>query len=466
MWKEILVKKKMSTAPLMAAVCLLWSAAAVAKVPASEADKLGKELTCTGAEKAGTASGVPEYSGKWAGVPPGVEWKPHTGQHPVDIYASEKPLFTITAENLSQYASRLSDGQKAMFAKYPKTFRIPVYPGHRDFRYTDEVCAVVKKNAVEAEVIDGGLGIKSNKGGIAFPFPKTGEELLWNNLLPARAYTERVLRDNANVRSDSSITWGRQQNNNLDLFSDPAQRGKPIGRDDIMAYSLAHTLLPERDKGNVSTSSEPLNFNHNKRLTWVYDPGTRRVRQVPEYGFDQPLGGTSGKLTIDSDRLFNGSPERYNWKSLGKREMYIPANSFKIHTKNVKYADLLKPGHANPDLMRYELRRVWVLEGTVKEGYRHMYGKRVMFLDEDSGMAVAGDFYDARGQLWQHAFINYYYDYDILAFQAGTSFYHDLVSGGYLAYNLFQERPVGPILNKGDLKPADFTPEAARNQGT
>jgi hypothetical protein len=159
------------------------------------------------------------------------------------------------------------------------------------------------------------------------------------------------------------------------------------------------------------------------------------------------------KMTIDSDRLFNGSPERYNWKNLGKKEIYIPANAYKIHANTVKYADLLKPGHANPDYMRYELRRVWVLEATLKEGYRHLYGKRVLFLDEDTGHAVMSDFYDARGNLWQQGLINYYYAFDSNAWHAGTAFYHDLIGGGYVAYNLFQERPKGPVLNKGDMNP-------------
>ena len=170
-------------------------------------------------------------------------------------------------------------------------------------------------------------------------------------------------------------------------------------------------------------------------------------------------------MTIDSDRLFNGSPERYNWKSLGKREIYIPANAYKIHGSGVKYADLLKPGHENPDFTRYELRRVWVVEATLKEGYRHLYGKRVLFLDEDTGQAVMSDYYDTRGQLWQQAAVHYYYAFDAQLWHAGTSFYHDLLSGSYVAYNLFQERPLGPILNKGDLNASMFTPAAARNAG-
>ena len=196
-----------------------------------------------------------------------------------------------------------------------------------------------------------------------------------------------------------------------------------------------------------------------------YDPGTRRVRQVPEYGFDQPMAGTGGKMTIDQDRLFNGAPLRYDWKSLGKKEIYVPANTYRLHGNDVKYADLLKPGHANPDFMRYELRRVWVLEATLKEGFRHVFGKRVLFLDEDTGQALMSDYYDARGQLWQHGVMNHYYAYDANTFHAGTSFFYDLNSGGYVAYNMTQERPQASVLNKGDQTPAMFTPEAARNAG-
>lgn len=450
--------------PLAVAVGLMLATSVWAKVPASEADRLGKDLTCVGAIKAGNKEGtIPEYTGKWVGAPAGVAHEQSSGKHPVDIYADEKPLFVITAENMDKYAEKLSDGQKAMFKKYPKTMQIPVYTGHRDFRYTDEVCAVLKKNALESEVVDNGMSIKGSFGAINFPIPKTGIEVIWNNLLPTRAHTEDNTRDMANVLSDGSVSFGRGQNINLDIVNQPDMLGKPV--EGVMAYTRSRVLAPEREKGGVTHSVEPVNFAKDKRLAWSYDPGTRRVRQVPEYGFDQPLGGTGGKMTIDSDRLFNGSPERYNWKLLGKKEMYIPANNYKIHQPTVKYANLLKPGHANPDFMRYELRRVWAVEGTLKDGFRHVYGKRVLFVDEDTGQAVASDMYDARGQLWQHAFINYYYSFDIKAWHAGASFYHDLNSGGYMGYNLFQERPRGPILNKGGLTPAMFTPEAARNAG-
>ena len=456
------MKTTMTVIPL--AVSLFMAGAALAKVPAAEAEKLGKELTCVGAEKAGSKDGVPEFTGKWLGVPPGVQYTPHVGQHPVDPYANEKPVFSITADNMAKYADKLSEGQKALFAKFPKTFRMDIYPGHRDFRYPDSVCEMAKKNALNAEITNGGLTITGAvRGAIPFPMPKTGQEALMNNMFPFRAYNEDITRDIANVLADGTVAWGRGHNRNMDVINLPDSVGKPL--EGTMAYTTSLVQLPERDKGSMSVSVEPVDFSKGKRLAWNYDPGTRRVRQLPEYGFDQPLGGTSGKMTIDSDRLFNGSPERYNWTLLGKREMYIPANAYKVNGKDVKYADLIKPGVPNADFMRWELRRVWAVEGKLKDNYRHLYGKRVLFLDEDTGQAVMSDFYDARGTLWQYAFINYYYAPDLNAFHAGSSFYFDLNSGGYVGYNLFQERPKGPILNKGDMKPSMFTPEAARSAG-
>ncbi len=451
--------------PVITTIALsLMTSTAMAKVSEAEAAKLGKELTCVGAEAAGNADGsIPAFSGKWLGKPPHVEYTLHVGQHPVDVYPEEKPLFQITAANMGQYADKLSPGQQAMFKRFPETFRMPVYQSHRDFRYPDQICEVAKKNALEAELIDGGLGYTGYKGPIGFPIPQGPMEVLANMNFPYRAYTEEIVRDIADVSSTGSISWGRQINKNLNIPTSPDEIGKPMGG--LMAYSLSAALLPERDRGSVTVSQEPVNFAQNKRLAWQYDPGTRRVRQLPTYGFDSPAGGTSGKMTIDQDRLMNGDPSRYEWKLLGKKEMYIPANAYRVHSNTVKYADLLQNGHANPDLIRYELHRVWVLEGTLKEGYRHAYGKRVLFIDEDNWQASMADYYDTRGELWQHAFINHFYAFDLNAWQAGVSFYHDLNSGGYVGYNLIQEREKSYVLNAGGLTPDMFTPAALRSMG-
>ena len=440
-----------------------WSYSVGAADGPEQIERLGQDLTCVGAEKQGTPAGtIPHYTGRYLGKVPGWNPEPNSGEHPTDPYAKESPLFVITGQNYDLFADKLSEGQRAMFEQYPSTFRMNIYQGHRDFRYPDFVCERAKYNAERARVTYRGLGYMG-MGHTPFPFPETALELLWNHMVPFRAYTDESTRDIASVSANGSIGFGRAEGQCLALSNKP--EGRPLTSDGVSAMCRTEVLLPIREKGNVSINHEPYNYSRDKRVVWSYNAGTRRVRLAPGYGFDQPLGGSNGNMTIDEDRLFNGSPERYEWSIVGKREMYIPANAYKPNTAQVSYAELLTPGHANPDFMRYELRRVWVLEGSLKPEFNHIYGKRRLFLDEDTWHAVVADNYDSRGQLWKHAFANYYYHPDSSAWQIGSSFYHDLSSGEYLAYNLTNERRHGPIINRGNLKAYEFTPDRLRAQG-
>lgn len=445
-----------------AALMLLASHSAGAKVPAAESERLGKDLTCLGAEKAGNKDGsIPEWSGKWLGTPPGVAFKGPGNPYP-DPYASEKPLYTVTAQNMAQYADKLSDGQKAMLQKYPQTFRIPVYHSHRDFRLPDRVCAVTKENAAGAELVDGNMGIKAVRGSVPFPIPKTGDELLLNLTYPPRVFQEHAFYDQAVVYPNGNIAWGRDHYRILNPATDPKA---PKATEGIVAYANVKTLLPERNKGEAIVSFDTFNFKTGPRTAWQYNPGTRRVRQLPAFGFDMPIG-PGGFRTIDDDRLFNGSPERYDWKLVGKRETLVPYNTYRLDDPKLKYADLLKPGHVNPDHTRYELHRVWVVEAKLKDGFRHQYAKRVLYVDEDSWQAVMADNYDARGQLWRVSMLNTAYLFDAQAFGARVAIYHDLVSGAYMADRMINEAERQPLYDAaGGLSPDMFTPEFARSEG-
>ena len=132
--------------------------------------------------------------------------------------------------------------------------------------------------------------------------------------MPHRPWTEVVDRDTAAVSADGKAVWSRTLNTNLVPFNDPSTLGDPLEPSGVAAYALLTVLKPEREKGTVLTAIEPNTYAKDKRLAWIYDAGTRRVRQLPEFGFDQPMAGVNGRMTIDSDHLFNGSPERYNWK--------------------------------------------------------------------------------------------------------------------------------------------------------
>jgi hypothetical protein len=448
---------KISRHVLAAAMAVCAISSAHAKATAEEIAKLGNQLTCVGAEKAGTPSGVAEFTGKWLGPAPGMSTEP--GIHPSDPYAGEKPLFTITAQNVAQYADKLSEGQKGMFKKFPSTYKMNVYPSHRDFRYDDSICKVIAQNAAQAELAPDAFSVTVGfRGAPLFPFPKNGLEAVWNGQFPTRTFVEYRDSDLAVVYANGTILWGKQLFWDYQPQNDPKLRGTKM--EGPSNYARIVTLLPEREKGNVTRTVDDFTMGKGARLAWQYLPGNRRVRQAPDFGFDMPNPSSGGTLTVDETRLFNGSHERYNWKLLGKKELYIPYNNFALESPAVganQYAKLLTPGHENPDFVRWELHRVWVLEARLKEGYRHLYGTRILFLDEDSWQFTMSDIFDSRGALWRFNWINNYYMPGPKIFEGVSAFYHDLNTGNYSVYDLMQAKPKSVVVDAPGVEYANPT---------
>ncbi|NGY04852.1 DUF1329 domain-containing protein [Solimonas terrae] len=437
----------------------LASTSAMAAVSAAEAATLGGDrLTCNGAEKAGSPAGVAQWTGKFHGTWPGV--KEASGYVP-GPYANEKPLFTITADNMTQYADKLSEGEQALLKKYPKSYRMNVYPSHRDFDDAPDTCEKARKNAVSAEIVDDGKGLKGIAGAIPFPITKSGLEAIWNVSNAGRVYTEQAICDIADVYAGGAVAWGRQN------FRVLVDNNKPDREHTYSEQFTAHFytgyLLPERDRGFVAVGFQPNNYTSAATQSWQYLPGTRRVRQAPEVGFDYPVP-PAGFRTVDDDYGFNGSPERYTWKLVGKKEIYIPYDNFRINDPAVKYSELIKPDTVNPDYLRYELHRVWIIEGTLKQGFRHIYAKRRLYADEDTWLVSLADNYDARGALWRVPLITYHYSQEGHAWHRGVSIYHDLNAGTYEAGYLVNESRKWWQINR-PMSPAEFTPDAAARSG-
>ncbi|NGY04849.1 DUF1329 domain-containing protein [Solimonas terrae] len=433
----------------------LSSANVAATVSPAEAAALGGDkLTCNGAEKAGSTTGVAQWTGRFKGSWPGITRK--SGYEP-GPYADEKPLFTITAVNAAQYAGQLSEGEKALLKKYPNTYRMNVYPSHRDFDDAPETCARAKQNAVSAELVDDGKGVKGVAGAIPFPYPESGLEAVWNVGNAGRMYSEHAIFDIADVYPGGTVGWGRQE---LKVLVDNDTPGRQTSYSDkIAAHFFAVSMLPERDRGLVAVGFQPNNYTDSSTQSWQYQPGTRRVRQAPEVGFDYPVP-PAGFRTSDDDHGFNGSPERYDWKLVGKREIYIPYDNFRINDPALKYSELIKPDTVNPDYLRYELHRVWIIEGTLKKGFRHIYAKRRLYADEDSWLVSTADNYDGRGQLWRVPLITYHYSQEGHAWHRGVSIYQDLQSGSYEAGYLVNESRLWWEINR-PMSVSQFTPGAA-----
>ncbi|HCR1632288.1 DUF1329 domain-containing protein, partial [Pseudomonas aeruginosa] len=202
------------------------------------------------------------------------------------------------------------------------------------------------------------------------------------------------------------------------------------------------------------------------RQAWGYNAGQRRVRRAPNLAYDTPIAAADGLRTADDTDMFNGAPDRYDWKLLGKKEIYIPYNNYKVSSPEVKYEELLKPGHLDPQYTRYELHRVWVVEGTLKPGARHIYSKRTLYLDEDSWSAAVVDQYDGRGELWRVSMAYLKNFYDLPYTWSALDVFHDLQARRYHVQNLDNEEPGTIDFTQAIPDDSYFKPSALRRRGT
>lgn len=421
---------------------------------------LGDTLTPTGAEAAGNADGtIPAWSGKWLGAPPHVDYD---GSYNPDPYPDEQPLYTVTAENMAEHAGHLGEGQKALLREYPDTYRIHVYPTHRDFRNDDRWRENVRLNAREAHLANEGLTLKGAYGGVAFPIPETGLEVVYNVLTSSPAWFIEAPQVSAYMHANGGVTWSKVF---LRVYNPYARGDDRTGWQDgdVFSYSLSEQKAPPRESGKFTLSANTYDHAGVSRHAWQYDPGTRRVRKTPDVQFDFPM--ETGPRVVDEQNGFNGSPERFDWELVGKREILVPYHSYRLDDRDLQYEDLLTPhGHPDPQYLRHELRRVWVVEGTLKSGMRHVYGKRRFYVEEDSWFNVMADMYDRQGELWRVSLSPVLYAYDAEGYYNNVSIYHDLTADSYSIEKMSNEEPTAARLNRREPRTGEFTPTGVLRQ--
>ncbi|SNR88307.1 MULTISPECIES: DUF1329 domain-containing protein [unclassified Azospirillum] len=423
-------------------------------VLAQSASDLGKTLTPLGAIKAANADGsIPEWTGGITKPPAG--WTPGTIE--IDPYADDKVKFTITAANMAQYEDKLPDGLKALLKQYP-SYKMNVYPTRRSASYPKRIYDETIANATRAKLVDGGNGVEGAKEGVPFPIPKEGVEAVWNHLLRYRGEgTERMVGQ-VNPQTDGSYTLIMLHEQVKYLYSAP---GGTTSNNSL--YFLQEVTSPARLAGEILLVHETINQVKEPRSAWTYNPGQRRVRRAPNVAYDNPGTASDGLRTTDNFDIFSGAPDRYDWKLVGRKEMYVPYNAYKLHSKDVKYDDIVKPNHINQDLARYELHRVWVVEATLKAGTSHIYAKRRFYIDEDSWQIVVADHLDARGQMWRVAEshgINYY---SVPTYWSTLDALYDLQSGRYTAIGLDNQE--APYKFDAKFSDTDFSPDSLRRAG-
>ena len=442
---------------LLLMVAALGSVTSVqAGVSQAEADKLKGELMPLGGVRAANADGtIPAWDG---GITKAPDCYKGPGTRYCDPYPNDKPLFTITGQNVAQYRDKLTAGQIEMLRKYD-SYKMPVYETRRTQSAPDWYYEETYKNATRASLGGNGEALVNAIIGVPFPIPKTGYEPVWNHKVRYRgpyirrwnnqfAVTTSGDYNQVKIREDVSLPYS---------FPDAT----PEGLDNVIIYFLQIVTEPARLAGTITLVHETMDQVAEPRRAWQYNPGQRRLRRAPNVGYDNPGTGSDGLRTNDQTDTFNGAMDRYTWKVIGKQELYIPYNTYKLHDDQYDYSDIILQGHLNQDLTRYELHRVWVVEADLKPGTTHIYKKRTFYIDEDTWQIAAVDIYDARDQLWrfQEAHTINYYDFPGIA-PIGETIY-DLQNNRYLAQAFNNEDDETQVI---EFTPDYFAPSAVSKQ--
>jgi len=435
-----------------------FPASAPAAVSTEEAARLGTALTPMGAERAGNADGsIPPWTG---GMPAAAA---QTTRPRPDPFADERPLFSLTASNLPHYNTRIPEGAKALFAKYPD-YRMDVYPTHRTAAAPQAVYDAILRNATAARAAPEGItsGIEGVAGGIPFPIPHDGAEVVWNHELAfwGAARETRLATYVVFGGHPPELTDDRREVVDFPYYYPGATPGN------IGAYYLERremTVDPPEHAGESYLSLQPLNVARDKFAAWQYLPGQRRVRRAPSLSYDTPDPDASGLESFDDYYIFSGGLDRYRYTLLGKQEMYIPYNNNRL--LNLAPSEVLSPWIANPNDLRYELHRVWVVDASLAPAQRDIVPHRRLYLDEDTWFAVYADAWDREGRLWKFSHASMVMIAELPAVVLGPQFVYDLQYGAYVFDFAFDGAPDGYRVTP--MHPAaTFTPEGLAASGT
>ena len=430
---------------------------AQAKVDETQAARLGQDLTPLGGERAGNTGGtIPSWQGGLAEPP--ANYRP--GMHHPDPYAGDAPLYRVDARNLEQHQAQLPAGTQALLASNPE-YHLNVFPTRRSAAAPQRIYDATRFNARSAELISGGNGVAGVAAGIPFPLPEDGQQAIWNHIMRYRGEQISMHTNQAAVLANGAYNLVKLDR---DVYFRYGRAGvSPQDLDNTLFYYKYKVVAPSKLAGSALVVQETLDQVLAIRKAWRFNRGERRVRRLPMLAYDSLQPDTNGLATADQVDSYNGAPDRYQWQLLGKREMLVPYNSYAVHQQGIPYERILQDKTLNPELLRYELHRVWLVEASLRKGFNHPYAKRRFYLDEDSWQILAVDLYDKSGELsglQESHPISYY---QVPMFGSTLETLYDLKGGRYFVDGLDNNEPMYDF--DADLSPRDFTPGALRRAG-
>jgi hypothetical protein len=434
---------------------LFINLAVTAQAIEKEASRLANDLTPVGAERMGNGSDIPSWTG---GLKQSKNHK--AGSFHNNPYFREMPLFAINQTNMEEHKDRLSLGSQKLLQQFP-SMEMFVYKTHRSASYPDYVYEGIKDNMQSSSLMKFGAGVEGARISSPFPIPQNGLEVLWNHTLRFRGQSIRFEASTVSVNAAGSRSISLRDYQYYFGYSDPELTTADLNNK--IFFLKRKTLAPSSQAGGITLVHETLDQVRSPRKSWIYVPGQRRIRRTPNLNHETPDISTNSLRTIDQVDMFNGAPTYYDWKLVGKQEMYIPYNSYLLHSDDLTIADITGPAHLNPKLLRYEAHRVWVVEARLRVGLQHRYAKRRYYFDEDSWSIVYAEEYDEDGSLWQFSeahLINYF---DVPLMFSTLENTYDFKDGRYFVEGIDNDR--GATYDYSvEYSLRDFTTSAIRRE--
>ena len=435
---------------------------AILDAPSGSPDlrRFSGRLTPVGAEADANADGsIPAWSGGLSKAQWPSAFKP--GALLVNPFPDDKPLFVITAANAAQYASKLSNSHKMLMSKHPG-YKLPVYQTRRSASYPQPIYDATQANLGKSKLI-GSDALTGARLGFPFPQPQNGVEVMWNHRTRYRGDSYYGITSQAVVTPNGISSRNKAVFRVLFRYGNVKQPGD-IETENILVYGITWIAQNTRGRGDfVALFHETANSIKKSRGIWVLLGKIGKMLRIPPIGYDQPYFGSEGLYFIDMIDMYNGAFDRYVWKLVGKRELYIPYNAYRINDGSYKYEQLLKSPTFNQDATRYELHRVWVIEATERGGKTHAFGKRVFYVDEDSWNAVLVENYDHQGRPWRFQEGHLMTSYDVQSTNSFPIVTYDLKDGRYFVQRLVAEDPP-PAFNLADINDQEFLPAAVKRK--
>ncbi|HDZ57820.1 MAG TPA: DUF1329 domain-containing protein [Pseudomonas xinjiangensis] len=450
---------------VLAAFTTLFASHATAQLTEKEISQLGTSLTPLGAIQAGNEAGtIPSWEG--GACSPPANYQPIEGERGgspyADLFPDEQPLFSITAENMAEHQDKLDVGTQDLFRRYPDSFRVDVYPTHRTACFPQWVYDNTIERVKNPRLVGDAPGLVDAHAQVPFPIPKDGFQAMWNSNVKfdqvrSQGTQAAYLVDSSGGMQLTSVQDIEDQNLYWDNSIDQVPANQPYWT------LIANTIAPASVNGVKQMRWSFLNTHERDGMAWSYVPGQRRVRLAPEFKYDTVSTQSGGVLLFDEINGFDGKMDKYDFKLIGRKEMYMPYNSYKAWAAAPE--ELNTPKHHNPDLMRWELRRIWEVEGTLKDGERHVQKTKRFFLDEDSWMILSYHGIDHADQVHHVMYQPSVQRYEIPAYRNGQYLLYDMSKGIYSSSSMMGAPGMTGFARVDSYPPNHFTPSAMAGSG-